>query len=288
MSAWAIEEVPMAEQETLTLRVDRFFAPFEPAFRRRDQVRWAKVYLQGLVDSPGRKTVENLARAVAIPEGLRVEDAAQALGHFVNQSPWDEGALWGRYQAWIAQRATGGAFILEELPFEKQGRHSVGVQRQLSRALGRKTNCQIGVMLYHSGPGGCYPLAMRLYLPRGWVAEDGRLGAAGVPEPARQAKTKLDIGLELIDAARQAGILATELIAGLGWPESEDFTEAARERGLATSASPPEAVAACRDRMIDRLGLGHFEGRSWRGFHHHACLVTLAAAMPGEATSRSA
>jgi hypothetical protein len=26
----------------------------------------------------------------------------------------------------------------------------------------------------------------------------------------------------------------------------------------------------------DRLGLDHFEGRSWPGFHHHACLVMLA------------
>ena len=28
--------------------------------------------------------------------------------------------------------------------------------------------------------------------------------------------------------------------------------------------------------MKEELGLNHFEGRSWRGFHHHACLVTLA------------
>ena len=27
---------------------------------------------------------------------------------------------------------------------------------------------------------------------------------------------------------------------------------------------------------LEGLGLSHFEGRSWRGFHHHACLVTLA------------
>jgi SRSO17 transposase len=26
----------------------------------------------------------------------------------------------------------------------------------------------------------------------------------------------------------------------------------------------------------EELGLDHFEGRSWRGFHHHTCLVTLA------------
>jgi SRSO17 transposase len=28
--------------------------------------------------------------------------------------------------------------------------------------------------------------------------------------------------------------------------------------------------------MKEELGLGHFEGRSWRGCHHHACLVMLA------------
>jgi SRSO17 transposase len=28
--------------------------------------------------------------------------------------------------------------------------------------------------------------------------------------------------------------------------------------------------------MKEELGLDHFEGRSWRGFHHHATLVRLA------------
>ena len=28
--------------------------------------------------------------------------------------------------------------------------------------------------------------------------------------------------------------------------------------------------------LKEELGLDHFEGRSWRGFHHHACLVLLA------------
>jgi SRSO17 transposase len=28
--------------------------------------------------------------------------------------------------------------------------------------------------------------------------------------------------------------------------------------------------------MKEELGLDHFEGRSWRGFHHHVCLVMMA------------
>jgi SRSO17 transposase len=28
--------------------------------------------------------------------------------------------------------------------------------------------------------------------------------------------------------------------------------------------------------MKEELGPDHFEGRSWRGFHHHACLVMMA------------
>lgn len=28
--------------------------------------------------------------------------------------------------------------------------------------------------------------------------------------------------------------------------------------------------------MKEELGLDHFEGRGWRGFHHHAAMVLLA------------
>lgn len=31
-----------------------------------------------------------------------------------------------------------------------------------------------------------------------------------------------------------------------------------------------------QERLSEDLGLTHFEGRSWRGFHHHTCLVMLA------------
>jgi SRSO17 transposase len=39
-----------------------------------------------------------------------------------------------------------------------------------------------------------------------------------------------------------------------------------------------EVAQATVQRLKDGLGLDQFEGRSWRGFHHHACLVALAHA----------
>jgi SRSO17 transposase len=54
---------------------------------------------------------------------------------------------------------------------------------------------------------------------------------------------------------------------------------------LPAATSRIEAVRLWRSRwpveqgyqqMKEELGLDHFEGRSWRGFHRHACLVMLA------------
>ncbi len=271
------------------------------------------MYLQGLLRHDGRKTIGGLARQVVLPPDLTVEDAAQALQNFVNQSPWDEGRVWRLYRGLMAERLaeTEGAFVLDDPAFVKQGRHSVGVQRQYSGALGRKTNCQIAIALYHAGSAGCCPLGLRLYLPRGWIQQPHRLDAAGVPEGRRRGQGKGAIALELLDEARSEGWPAGlvtggasfgtdhEFRAGLaarGWTylldapadveltESETLHRAEGDRvqvgngGGATerAASARRAAAEAAAVLMRGLGLDHFEGRSWRGFHHHACLATLA------------
>src|SRR5262245_59431462 len=137
----------MTDLASLPDRILHYLDGFPGGFRRREQREWAAVYLQGLLESSSRKNVETLARSVSLPAGLGVEDVAQALGHFLNQSPWDEAAILRQYQQRLAARAEheGAVFVLDEMAFAKQGRHSVGVQRQYSWALKRKTNCQVAV-----------------------------------------------------------------------------------------------------------------------------------------------
>ena len=119
-----------------------------------------------------------------MPEGLASKDPEQALQQFVNQSPWDEHAVLRRYRARLAQTFASpkGIFVIDDVSFPKQGRHSVGVQRQYCGALGKKANCQVAVSVHYVSPAGHYPLDLRLYLPDCWLADPERLDKAGVPE----------------------------------------------------------------------------------------------------------
>jgi SRSO17 transposase len=306
------------QQDTSWLqRLDDFTDRYREDFRRRDQARWAAVYLQGLLLPPGeRKTIGTMARRVVLPPDLIVDDVAQAMQNFVNQSPWDESLPLRRLRGRLAEEFAEpeGAFVVDELAVPKQGRHSVGVQRQYSSALGRKTSCQVAVVLYHYGTSGIVPLALRLYLPRSWLNGGPQLESAGVPMEHRRPQSKAGIALELIDEARAEGWPARIVVAGNGPGSDSDFRAALVERGLTyvTEADslqprnieefshPVQDLTLLSNRPFDEalheawqakgkaralgrsllhdFGLEHFEGRSWRGFHHHACLVLLAYA----------
>jgi SRSO17 transposase len=300
-------------------RLDDFGDYFREDFRRRDQARWAVVYLQGLLLPPGeRKTIGTMARRVVLPPDLVVDDVAQAMQNFVNQSPWDERLALRRLRARLAPAFADpeGAFVVDELAVPKQGRHSVGVQRQYSSALGRKANCQVAVALYSVGGAGVCPLGMRLYLPRSWLHNTPLLEAAGVPEENRRPQNKGLIALELLDEARAEGWPGGIVVAGNGLGADRDFRSGLAARGITYVAEADLDQPAGADERLHRLdqgevtllsnrafddallrawqgravaretgrslsqdyGLEHFEGRSWRGFHHHACLVLLAFA----------
>src|SRR5579885_3184962 len=100
----------------LLQRLEQFTRDFRTDFRRREQAEWAAVYLQGLLQTAGRKTIENLARTVALPDNLRVEDVAQALQHFINQSPWDEQKIYRRYHRLLGEglEPADGIFVVDE------------------------------------------------------------------------------------------------------------------------------------------------------------------------------
>jgi SRSO17 transposase len=215
-------------------RLEDYAAGFRDDFRFDRPARWAGVYLAGLIQEGERKSIEPLSRRVALPPELDVKDPEQALQQFVNQSPWDDQQVGKRYRAVMAEALAdpGGIFVIDDTSFPKQGKHSVGVQRQYCGALGKKANCQVAPSVHYVSPEGHCPLAMRLYLPDSRLADPKRLDRAGVPEPHRALRSKGRIALELLDQVRGEGWPGQVVVADAGYGVAQDFRDGLEQREL--------------------------------------------------------
>jgi SRSO17 transposase len=216
-------------------RLADYAASFADDFPQARPAFWASVYLQGLLLDGERKSIEPLSRRVTLPDDLTVKDPEQALQQFVNQSPWDERPVLQRYRSLLAATFASphGVFLFDDVSCPKQGRHSVGVQRQYCGALGKKANCQVAVSVHYVSPQGHYPLDLRLYLPDSWLTDATRLDQAGVPKDRRRPLTKPEIALELLDGVRAEGLPGWAVVADAGYGVSGDFRDGLDARQLA-------------------------------------------------------
>jgi SRSO17 transposase len=207
---------------------------FRDDFNRPRQAQYSGVYLQGLILDGDRKSIEPLSRKVILPAGLEVKDLDQALQQFVGQSTWDEQAVWKRYRRVMAATFASpkGIFVIDDTSFPKQGKHSVGVQRQYCGASGKKANCQVAPSVHYVSPRGHYPLAMRLYVPESWAGDADRLDRAGVPEEHRKVVAKGQIALDLLDQVRSEGLPGQLVVADAGYGVSGPFRDGLAQRGL--------------------------------------------------------
>src|SRR3954467_1007180 len=207
---------------------------FREDFNRPRQAQYSGVYLRGLILDGDRKSIEPLSRRVTLPPGLAVKDLDQALQQFLGQSTWDEQAVWKRYRSAMAGTFadTRGIFVIDDTSFPKQGKLSVGVQRQYCGASGKRASCQVAPSVHYVSPKGHYPLAMRLYVPESWASDADRLDRAGVPDGHRKVATKGQIALELLDQVRGEGLPGQLVVADAGYGVSGPFRDGLAERGL--------------------------------------------------------
>ena len=141
MDAAALERVYEAFQ--------KFHSYFALAFGRKQWRERSGQYLQGLlVQSEERRNAENLSETVAA--------SPRVMQRFLTEARWDDDAVIGRLQEYLAPRLKHGqgVWVLDGSDFPKQGVKSVGVARQYCGALGKIANCQSGVFLAHVGPRG--------------------------------------------------------------------------------------------------------------------------------------
>ena len=203
MEAAAFEQVHQDFQE--------FHAYFAGLFGRRETRERSGHYLQALlVQSGERRNAENLSEAV--PE------SARGMQRFLTDSPWDDDAVIGRLQEYLAPLLgrPDAVWVLDGSDFPKQGRKSAGVARQYCGRLGKVANCQAGMFLAYVSPLGRALVDKRLYLPESWTSDQDRCAAAGVPEERRGYRSKTELALELLERALELGHLKA------GWVAADD------------------------------------------------------------------
>jgi SRSO17 transposase len=259
--------------------LDGYLSEFRDLFSRTDQARAFGRYVRGLLAGDHRKNVESIAGQLRNANDSG-SDLAQSLQHFVTQSPWEAGRVLARYRALVRPSLTGRTWVVHDGIIPKKGRHSVGVQRQYARSLGRKVNCQVSVVVSEVN-GRCVPMTARLYLPANWLRENGARAGRTIPEPFRRPLSKAEVAFELIDELLTDGRPA-RLVAEEGYSSVPDFRDALVRRGIPLAGSDrvcDEELQRARagfEELKDRLGLSHFEGRTWVGWHHHLALVIAA------------
>ena len=188
-----------------------FHAFFAASFGRKQWREHSRNYLQALlVQAQERRNAENLSESVGI--------SARAMQRFLTEARWDDDAVTGRLQEYLALRLghPEAVWVLDGSDFPKQGRKSAGVARQYCGRLGKVANCQAGMFLAYVSPLGRALVDKRLYLPKSWTSDPQRCAAAGVPEEQQSYRSKTELALEMLERALAAGHLRA------GWVAADD------------------------------------------------------------------
>ena len=186
----------------------------------------AQQYLSGLLQAE-RRNVERMANVVA-------DSDAQALHHFLSDSPWDARAVMDQVARQVDDLLGGdqdSCLVLDETCFAKKGRKSVGVARQWMGRQGKTDNCQVAVFAALARGTSVSLIDAELYLPQEWVNDPQRCAAAGVPEQRRVLKTKPALALELVQRARRNGVRFSWITADGGYGQNRALLRALDDAG---------------------------------------------------------
>ena len=207
---------------------------------RREQKESFALYAHGILGEGERKSVEPIAaRATGgVDEreaGAACERMQARLLNFLRLSPWDDRSVRREAARYVIEtlekQEPVTTWIIDDTGFPKQGKHSVGVQRQYSGTLGKVGNCQVGVSLTIATKHEHVPIDFALYMPKSWADDSARREKARVPEDL-VFKTKPDLVLDLITRALEDKIPGDIVLVDAAYGGSSDFRNTVRIFGL--------------------------------------------------------
>jgi SRSO17 transposase len=186
----------------------------------------ALLYVRGLIEHGGRKSLQ--------PTLLRLgEDAAryESVQQFLADSPWDARLLVRACAERVAPELGLTAWVVDDTGIVKDGRHSPGVKRQYSGALGKVGSCQITVSVHAVGARGTLPLGWALYLPEEWCSDAPRRRKAKIPA-AVTFQTKPQLAAALVATAAAWEVPAAPILADAAYGDNTAFRTRLHEATL--------------------------------------------------------
>ncbi len=204
-----------------------FLEPFGKLVVRPESREALERYTTGLLSDVSRKTASEIGRSLPSTNGQRLQE-------LLTRTSWEFQQMDRQRIAHMLERASvgKGVVIVDDTGLAKKGRHSVGVGRQYSGTLGRVDNCQVVVTTHYVDAVFDWPVNARVYLPKDWSKDRPRCTEAHVPREV-PFRTKGQIGLHLIDEAREAGISPRAVVADAGYGDQPTFLDGLETRQLA-------------------------------------------------------
>jgi SRSO17 transposase len=279
--------------EHLVEELRAYHAIYSPLLQRREQREASHTYLQGLLATLPRKSIEPMVLAV---DGVSPA-AVRALQAFISEGRWNDEQL--LHQHWKEVEtdlgANDGVLMVDGSDFPKQGIHSVGVKRQYCGELGKRANCQAGVFVGYGSSQGYTLLDRRLYIPVEWLTDDTyaeRRRQCGLPAETT-FKTKPALAQEMIAAVVKAQTLRCRwVVADEAFGGNPDFLDGVAGLSLWYFAEVPHTTRVWEQRPATHIPPWRGRGRR----PQRTCLVEgapeartvrdLAAALPAEAWTR--
>jgi SRSO17 transposase len=211
----------------------------------------------GLLAEGERKSMEPIAaRACADPD--ETDAHHQRLQHFLTDSPWSDREVRRTAASYalgaMTDREPVEAWIIDDTGFLKQGKHSVGVQRQYTGSAGKVANCQVGVSLSVATRTEHLPIDFELYLPKAWTDDPARREEARIPADLL-FKTKPDLALDMLHRAVEDGVARGVVLADSAYGGSSEFRDALRWMGLDYAVGIESGEKVWRlDKLLRRRG----------------------------------
>jgi SRSO17 transposase len=215
------------------------------------------MYATGLLSDGERKSAEPIA-ARACGDPAKVDAVHTRLLHFVKDSVWsdrDVRLFAARYGIdAICRREPIESWIFDDTGFLKQGKHSVGVQRQYTGSAGKVTNCQIGVSLSLASRSYHLPVDFELYLPASWMDDPDRRRKARIPQHL-EFETKIELAMAMLERAVADELPPGIVLADSFYGDSSEFRAKVRSFNLDYAVAVERRTKVwCMDSLERRRG----------------------------------